>query len=244
MSVAEKVLQLKQDFDDVYEAGKAAGGGSGDYDQGYEDGKNSVVQIDRLVKSCTFPSLNVFGTAEVELNFDNILSLVNLFQVTSAVNKNTTVEHLTINCSTLPTSIQQVIYSNGSSSDDTVLKRLTFNVDTSKCMSFANAFTGRCGLEIIDGKPLDFSASTQSINPFNRCYALTDFRVVAETISQSFSLPSSTNLSTDTIQSVIDGLADLTDSTTQTLALYATVAAKLTDEQKAAITAKNWTLAY
>ena len=41
MNIAEKVLQLKQDFDDVYVAGKAAGGGSGDYDQGYEDGKQA-----------------------------------------------------------------------------------------------------------------------------------------------------------------------------------------------------------
>lgn len=231
MSIAEKLTTIAENTPKVY-------------NQGYEDGKNSVVQIDRLVKSCAFPSLNVFGTAEVELNFDNILSLVNLFQVTSAVNKNTTVEHLTINCSTLPTSIQQVIYSNGFS-DDEVLKRLTFNVDTSKCMSFVNAFAGRCGLEIIDGKPLDFSANTtSSINPFNRCYALTDFRVVAETISQSFGLSSCPNLSTETIQSIIDGLADLTDSTTQTLTLHATVGANLTDEQKAAITAKNWTLAY
>lgn len=30
MSIADKVLQLKQDFDDVYEAGKQAGGGSSD----------------------------------------------------------------------------------------------------------------------------------------------------------------------------------------------------------------------
>ena len=51
-------------------------------------------------------------------------------------------------------------------------------------------------------------------------------------------------LSDETIQSIIDGLADLTEQTTQTITFYATVGAKLTDEQKATITAKNWTLAY
>lgn len=49
MDIAEKVLQLKQDFDDVkaagytegYEAGANAGGGGEGYDKGFEDGKQA-----------------------------------------------------------------------------------------------------------------------------------------------------------------------------------------------------------
>jgi hypothetical protein len=49
MNIAEKVLQLKQDFDEVYEAGKAAGGGSGkNYVEGtvtFADTSNSKLTV-------------------------------------------------------------------------------------------------------------------------------------------------------------------------------------------------------
>jgi hypothetical protein len=205
MTTADLVTQLKQDFDNVYAAGKAAGGGSGGpsgywerwvevgnqigpsdfdwpkekvilnqitsasldnafgtmpdgtpahlvmngimpnsrntcaYKEVYQGGENSVVDNARYAKVITFESLNIFGKKEVELNFDKLTTLLNLFQITSGANKNTTVEYLTINCSTLPTSIQQVLYSNGSTSDDKVLKSVTFNVDTSNATNFSNA---------------------------------------------------------------------------------------------------------
>ena len=54
----------------------------------------------------------------------------------------------------------------------------------------------------------------------------------------------SRNLTPETIQSIIDGMADLTGATAQTLTFHKDVGAKLTDAQKATITAKNWTLVY
>ncbi len=63
-------------------------------------------------------------------------------------------------------------------------------------------------------------------------------------ISKNIGFPNSPILSNASIQNIIDCLADLTGQTTQTLTLHATVGAKLTDTQKATITAKNWTLAY
>ena len=50
-------------------------------------------------------------------------------------------------------------------------------------------------------------------------------------------------LSDESIQSIINGLADLTGSTAKTLKLNKDVKAKLTEEQIATITSKNWTLA-
>ena len=311
MNIAEKVLQLKQDFADVYAAGKSAGGSSGDYEQGYEDGKNSVVQIDRLVKNCSFPSLNVFGKAEVELNFDNMTGFTNLFQITEKVYANTTVEHLTINCTNNVSSIQQMLYCHSTASDYT-LKRVTLNFDTQNCTNFGNAFTCQRALEVIDGQPLNYSAVTNAnyMNVFSNCNALVYVRIVPNTIKLSISFANCSNLSTETIQSIIDGLADLSgeeqyirvdlqtgpstyaypeeevviedivevhadtdytmddgapvyrvihgsswiesyaykktsgSGTAQTLTLHSTVGAKLTDEQKAAITAKNWELVY
>lgn len=64
------------------------------------------------------------------------------------------------------------------------------------------------------------------------------------TISKAIKLKDSSLLSDESIQSVINALKDLTGATAQTLTLHATVGAKLTDAQKATITAKNWTLVY
>lgn len=50
-------------------------------------------------------------------------------------------------------------------------------------------------------------------------------------------------LSDESIQSIINGLADLTGSTAKTLTLNKDVKAKLTNDQIAQITSKNWTLA-
>ena len=59
--------------------------------------------------------------------------------------------------------------------------------------------------------------------------------------SQNFSPCPLTN---ETVQNIIDHLKDMTGQTTQTLTLKADVGAAVTDAQKAAITAKNWTLIY
>ena len=223
--------------------------GSGEYNRGFDDGKNSVIDITRyLFDEPQFTSLNIFGTSEVVLNLDSIRTGGSLFNMFNVVNNNhipnTTVEHLTINCPALVANIQQMLYST-TAFDDT-LKRVTFNVDTENCNNATNAFAGLRALEIVDGKPLNCSSATVAnrANMFAFCKALKEVRFVANSIKISISFNNCLSLSTDTIQSIIDGLADLTGGTAQTLTLHADVGAKLTDEQKASITAKNWTLVY
>lgn len=63
-------------------------------------------------------------------------------------------------------------------------------------------------------------------------------------IGKSLEIKDSPLLSVASVQSIIDCLKDLTGATAQTLTLHATVGGKLTDAQKAAISAKNWTLVY
>lgn len=236
MGISEKLITIAENTPKVY-------------DQGYEDGKNSVIDITRyLFNGPQFTSLNIFGTSEVVLNLDSIKTNGSLFNMFNIENNNripnTTVEHLTINCPALVANIQQMLYSNAAF-DDT-LKRVTFNVDTENCGNASNAFTGLRALEVIDGKPLDFSSvtSASNTNAFPNCVSLKEVRFVPNSIKVSIKLANSSLLSTDTIQSIIDGLADLTGGTAQTLTLHATVGAKLTDTQKATITAKNWTLVY
>ena len=51
-------------------------------------------------------------------------------------------------------------------------------------------------------------------------------------------------LTSESVQSIIDHLKDLTGLTAQTLTLKNTVGANLTEAQRATITAKNWELVY
>lgn len=115
--------------------------------------------------------------------------------------------------------------------------------DTSSVVNFSAAFT-RVGLKRVLG---DFDFSSISI-PANQSEmfgsALEEFYPVANTIKVSISFYNCANLIPKSVQAIIDGLADLTGGTTQTLTLHATVGGKLTDEQKATITAKNWELVY
>ena len=74
------------------------------------------------------------------------------------------------------------------------------------------------------------------------CYGLVDVEFVPNTISCNIRFPSA-NLSAASIDSIIEGLADLTGVEAKTLTLNG-VGPKLTDAQKATITAKNWTLVY
>ena len=92
---------------------------------------------------------------------------------------------------------------------------------------------------------LDFSEVTGNIDiPFNNVSALVEVRIKRGTLYKTISFPNSPLLSADSIQSIIDGLADLTGQTAQTLTFHKTVGNKLTEAQKATITAKNWTLVY
>lgn len=243
MSIAEKVLQLKQDFDNVYKAGQESGGGSGDYEQGYEDGKNSVVQFERYADEIRFYDLNLFGTEEIVLNLDNARSLEALFYAGPAV-ENKTVKHITVNCPNQIRSLRDSFC--GASMYDTTLEHITLNVDTSKCQWWYRTFVRMYALKIIDGTPLNPISVNDNgfMSVFQSCSELQEVRFVANSILHGISFSSSSKLSDLSIQSIIDGLADFTGGTARTLTVHKTVGEKLTDEQKATITAKNWTLVY
>ena len=76
---------------------------------------------------------------------------------------------------------------------------------------------------------------------FAGCTALEEVRF-SGTIAQMAYFANSSNLSAASIQSIVDGLADLTGQTAQTLTLHSAVGAKLTEAQKETVAAKNWTL--
>lgn len=109
--------------------------------------------------------------------------------------------------------------------------------------NYANNCFANSKLQTILGE-IDMSACVNTNGMFSDAYALLEVRFKENTISKAISLANSSKLSDDSIQSVIDGLADLTGATAQTLTLHATVGGKLTEAQKATASNKNWTLAY
>jgi hypothetical protein len=161
---------------------------------------------------------------------------------------NNTVERVTINGKQDGTLVDigyLFAVSTGNFNDfETAIKHITLNCDFSKAKNYGRVFYELRALEIVDGLPLNFSSSTANNNVFGGCESLKELRVVPLSIKVNFSISYSPLLSPETIQSIIDGLADLTGQTAQTLTLHKEVGAKLTDEQKATITAKNWILAY
>jgi hypothetical protein len=103
-------------------------------------------------------------------------------------------------------------------------------------------FNGRISLEEVIGE-LDFSGITAvnvQSNPFNGCTSLAEIRFTKESIKYNLSFTQSSQLSDESIQSILDGLANV--STTRTLALNSAVYVKLTEEQKQSATDKGWTI--
>lgn len=101
--------------------------------------------------------------------------------------------------------------------DRNKLKEIRATIDATHCTSFSNG-----GL---------------------MCPLLEEIRFKPNTIYVNISLGACSCLSDGSIQSIIDGLANLTGQTARTITLHAEVKTRLTEEQISAITSKNWTLA-
>ena len=91
---------------------------------------------------------------------------------------------------------------------------------------------------------IDLTGCINTTSAFYECRALEEVEFKQGTIPKSIEFNHSPNLTETAIQSIVDGLADLTGATAQTLTFHRTTGNKLTEAQKATITAKNWTLVY
>lgn len=90
-----------------------------------------------------------------------------------------------------------------------------------------------------DGKVgIDLSESTSNDSCFMDCPELEEIRFEPNTITLSLYFKQSTKLSDESIASIVNGLATVTE--TQDLSLHATVINNLTPEQMTAIANKNW----
>ena len=108
--------------------------------------------------------------------------------------------------------------------------------------SFQYMFYNQQFLENINGE-IDFTKISSATNitlMFYACNSLKEVRFTKESLKYDLQMAQAGSLSLESLQSIIDGLGNVT--TTRTLSLNSTAYNKLTEEQKQSATDKGWTI--
>lgn len=195
----------------------ATGGEGGSYDEGYEAGKQA--EYDRF-----WDAFQLNGTRT-----DYYVAFNNAYW-----NDDSLRPKYPITCTNASSISARSTFYNSS-----ITKILVPVVVTG--VSMQDMFSRCSKLENI--AKLVLNGVTSFTNTFASCSSLKHITIEGS-IDVNISFANSDLLTTASVQSIIDRLKDLTGATAQTLTFHATVGAKLTAEQKATITAKNWTLVY
>lgn len=227
MDIAEQITQLKADFDEVYSAG---------YEKGKKEGGDNPLyyakQPQTLFIGADFPK-----DYELTLRFKNT---PNSFQQMV----------FNANC---PKLVKIIIENHTTSTSFQNAFRITSLTPNLISVDFGDicvlndmfqCFDGQKILETVIGE-LDLSDCTgenTTTNVFRNCLALREVRFKEKSIPKYISLSYSPDISDETIDSIIDGLVDLTGQTSQKVYWHSTVSAKLTTERINRILAKNWEL--
>lgn len=227
MNIAEKLTQIAEDQKNVYDAGHSKGYNTG-YSEGNEAGHANgfsagvAEHFRSYYRRCNATKNFLYAFAGGGWNNN-----VGVYDVATYI----PTEDVTFKCDT--NSASMYAYSNVT---DTVaaidLSKATNNVSS----TFANA------TKLVTIRKLIVSETTPTIG-FTGCAKLENLTVEG-TFGKAVNLSPCKVLSNASVQNVIDCLKDLTGETSLKLTLHADVGAAVTDEQKAAISAKNWTLAY
>ena len=91
---------------------------------------------------------------------------------------------------------------------------------------------------------LDLTSATFNGYEFYNCTSLEEIRIKAGTLNKSVAFAQSSKLSDASILSIIDGLADLSGQTRQTITFHKDMESRITPDQKIAIDEKNWSQVY
>lgn len=243
MSIATEIERLQTAKADIKAAienkGVTVGDGTIDtYAEKIGEISGGTQGFEKYASQICFNDDDSWATEDTVLNLDNLTSLQNF--ISGMANK--IIKHLTVNCSKSIINATRSFYPNAANQN--VIEHITLNADLSSCTNVQQMFCYMTNLKIIDGTPINLSSAIYQNNFTTTLISLEYIRFAANSIKLSITFLQSGNLSAESVQSIIDGLANLTGGTAQTLTLHANVGANLTDEQKAVITAKNWTLVY
>lgn len=111
-------------------------------------------------------------------------------------------------------------------------------IDTSSATGASYLVRGCSSLTSI--KTLNLSNASDYSNIFTGCSKLESVKFVPESIKHSITIAASSLLNSESVASIFEGLADLSDSDAQTLTLHKNV--QITQAQADAAVAKNWNI--
>ena len=210
------------------------GGYERGYAKGYAEGRdiwNYVRSIAGAFQNNTFPA----GTNFV-LNVPNLSIAANAGSFNYTFRSTTGLESITLKCTTRGVAM----HAHGAFSRCSDLKFLDLSEFNTTFGPSTDVFYSCTHLEEIRGE-IENTANNWTLW-FSGCVKLREVRFKANSIKGDFTISQSPLLSAESVQSIVDGLADMTGGTSYKLTLHADVKAKLTEEQLATIAAKNWTV--
>ena len=210
------------------------GGYERGYAAGYAEGRdiwNYVRSIAGAFQNDTFPT----GTNFV-LNIPNLSIAANAGSFNYTFRSTTGLESITLKCTTRGVAMN----AHGAFSRCSDLKFLDLSEFNTTFGPSTDVFYSCTSLEEIRGEIEN--TTTNWTLWFASCVKLREVRFKPNSIKGQINLVECSLLSVDSIQSIVDGLADMTGGTSYKLTLHADVKAKLTEEQLATIAAKNWTM--
>ena len=210
------------------------GGYERGYAKGYAEGRdiwNYVRSIAGAFQNNTFPE----GTNLV-LNVPNLILSANEGNLNYTFRSTTGLESITLKCTTRGIPMN----SHGAFSRCSDLKFLDLSEFNTTFGVSTDVFYSCSKLEEIRGEIEN--TTTNWTLWFASCVKLREVRFKANSIKGAFTISQSPLLSAESIQSIVDGLADMTGGTSYKLTLHADVKAKLAEEQLSTIAAKNWTI--
>ncbi len=228
MTITEKLTTIAQNMPKVYDAGKAEGGRS-EYDRfwdAYQENGNRQNYNYAFAgwgwNDNTFqPKHPIVGSGQSHSSCDYIFS-------------HSKVSRVDMDFSGFKR-ITYILYGNQATTWVNV-------IDLKSANNVEGLFHSAVVLETIE-RLVSYEHTPWIGNCFQNATNLTNIALDG-VIAASINFRWSPLLTDASVQSIIDHLKDLTGATAQTLSFHADVGAKLTDAQKATITAKNWTLVY
>lgn len=235
-TVKEEAIKLRQNIDNVYEAGKKA-----EYDRfwdTYQDfGNRTAYQYAfagnswvNLIHELKYPIKFPTEASETTRNCSG------MFKYFNRGNKDTLYDFSEI--------CKKIDFSNCRTATELFSNARVDNVtvDFSGATRLTDTFNGADGGSGIKSITITVTEKcTYYYDMFNYQSALTNLIFTeGSVIAAAIGFPQSKLLSSESVQSIIDALQDRTGQTALKVTFHADVIANLTEEQTAAILAKNW----
>ena len=249
MTIAEKILRAKSDYDAVYEAGKNAGGGGGQgsYDEGYEAGQKAEydafwdgyqsnghqTMLDYFFAGKGWVKATIKPKIDLKPTRANSMFSMNGFKGDLAQHFETLGKELDFsNCTMI----------NGLFSNANEITRLG-TLDFRKVTYGTGWFAYMRKLITIDKLLLSENTISPGNHALQECYELTNLTIEGVINKNGYSFQWSTKLSKVSIESIMAALSTTTSGLTVTLSKTAVNNAFTKDEWEALVSQHtNWTI--